>query len=63
LEFLRDNGPHTMGSIDDEGALAAALVFMGLEKQGFVSRANFGGGRVQYAITPAGRAIFGDPTP
>ena len=58
LLFLRDNGPHTMGAINDEGAVAAALVFIGLEHKGLVSRSDFGGGHVQYAITPAGRAAL-----
>lgn len=58
LEFLRDQGPHTMGRIDDEGALAAMMVFLGLEKLGHVRRTDFGGGHLQFAITPAGRAIL-----
>jgi hypothetical protein len=56
LEFLRDHGPHTMGRIDDEGAFAAALTFLDLEKTGRVRRVNFGNGHIQFSITEAGRA-------
>lgn len=55
LAFLDLNGPHTMGRIDDEGAFAAALVFLDLERAGLVSRTNFGNGHLQFAITDAGR--------
>lgn len=55
LRFLRDNGPHTIGRIEDDGALAAFMCFLGLEKLGHVSRTDFGNGQVQFAITDAGR--------
>ncbi len=54
LTFLRDYGPHTMGPIEDEGAFAAAYVFMEFEKLNLVSRTDFGGGHVQFALTDAG---------
>jgi hypothetical protein len=63
LEFLRDYGPHTMGTLEDEEAFAAALVFMGLERRGYVTRTDFGEGRLQYAITPAGRSLLSSPAP
>jgi diaminopimelate epimerase len=45
-----------MGRIDDEGAFAAALTFLDLEKTGRVRRVNFGNGHIQFSITEAGRA-------
>lgn len=55
LRFLRDNGPHTLPNpLETENEICAALVFFGLEKQGLVSRADFGNGFVQVAITPSG---------
>lgn len=56
LAFLRDHGSHTMGRIDDEGALSAALTFLDLEKRGLVRRVNFGGGLLQFSLTAAGEA-------
>jgi len=58
LRFLRDNGPHTIGRIEDDGALAAFMCFLDLEKRGRVSRTDFGNGQVQFAITDAGRAAL-----
>jgi len=54
LEFLRDSGPHTMGPIEDEGAIGAMLIFLDLTKRGLVSKTDFGGGNLQFTITPAG---------
>jgi hypothetical protein len=62
LEYLRDCGPHTMGTIEDEGAFAAALVFMGLARRGYVTKTDFGEGRLQYAITPSGRSLLSTET-
>jgi hypothetical protein len=58
LQFLADNGPHTMGQINDDGAFAAAMIFFGLEKSGLVTRTNFGNGHLQFSITEAGRAAL-----
>lgn len=58
LEFLRD-GPHTMPNpLETEEAICACLIFMDLEKKGLVSRIDFGGGTVQFAIKPAGLAVI-----
>lgn len=55
LRFLRDEGPHTLPNpIETEEAVCAAMIFLDLEKKGLVSRANFGNGFVQFAITPVG---------
>jgi hypothetical protein len=60
LEFLRDEGPHTMPSpLETVEAIAAAIVFLDLMKEGLVSKIDFGGGRVQFAITEAGRRRLG----
>ena len=55
LRYLRDNGPHTMGPIDDESAFAAALVFLDLKKAGLATSACMTPGYVQWSITDAGR--------
>lgn len=56
LQFLEDNGPHTLPNpLDTEEAMCAALVFLGLETRKLVSRTDFGGGNVQIAITDKGR--------
>lgn len=63
LAFLRNNGPHTMGPLEDEGAVAAALIFFDLEKAGLVHRANFGNGNLQFSITEAGRQALSEKDP
>lgn len=56
LRFLDQNGPHTMPNpLDSEEAICACLIFLDLEKKGLVTRTDFGGGNVQYAITDHGR--------
>jgi hypothetical protein len=58
LEFLRE-GPHTMPNpLETEAAICACLMFMDLEKRGLVSRTDFGGGNVQFALKPAGLAVI-----
>lgn len=57
LRFLRDNGPHTLGPIEDEGALAAAFVFLDLTKAGLVTKHDFGRGYLQFSLTPDGVAL------
>lgn len=54
LEYLRDGGPHTIGVIDTEEKMGAALVFADLRNRGLVATANFGSGMVQHTITKAG---------
>ena len=54
LRFLQKYGPHTMGAIDGSEAFAAAWVFRTLRRAGLVSKTDFGNGRVQFALTPAG---------
>lgn len=54
LRFLRDRGADTIGIIDTEEKFAAAMLYLDLVKQGFVSSTNFGGGNVQHSITDAG---------
>lgn len=54
LRFLRDNGPHTLGPLEDEGAVAAAIVFLDLTKRGLVSKRDFGKGYLQFSLTPNG---------
>jgi len=62
LSFLRDNGPHTMGPIETNEELAAAIVFVDLLGAGYVSKANFGDGFLQFAITDQGlRRLGSDP--
>lgn len=59
LEFLRDHGPHTMPNpLDTEEAMCPCLLFLDLEKRGLVSRTDFGGGHVQFALKPAGMAVI-----
>lgn len=54
LTFLRDVGPDTIGVIDSEEKIAAALIYAGLVQRGLASSTNFGGGNLQTAITAAG---------
>lgn len=62
LRFLDQEGPHTMPNpLDTEEAICACLIFLDLEKKGLVSRTDFGGGNVQYAITTNGRLALHDP--
>lgn len=58
LAFLRDHGPHTMEPIEDESGLGAALIFLELERKNLVTRTDYGGGRLQFAITDVGRAAL-----
>jgi hypothetical protein len=55
LRFLRDNGPHTMGPIESEEAMAAALIFIDLKREGLATSAKMAHGYVQWSITDAGR--------
>ena len=58
LRFLRDHGPHTLPNpCDTEEAICAALVFLDLERRQLVSRNDFGGGFVQFALTKAGQEV------
>lgn len=54
LRFLRDNGPHTLGPIEDEGGFAAAMILLDLAKSGLVAKRDFGRGYLQFSLTPAG---------
>lgn len=54
LRFLRDNGPHTIGPIEDEGAMCAVLVFADLKKLGYTASTKLAHGYVQWRITEAG---------
>lgn len=58
LTFLGVFGPHTIGIIDSEEKLCAAMTFVHLRDAGFVSMTDFGDGMVQAAITIKGRAIL-----
>ena len=56
LRFLRDGGPHTLGPIESEEALAAGLLLIGLVKAGYATSTKLTPGYVQFAITDAGLA-------
>lgn len=58
LQFLRDVGPDTPGTIEDDETFAAWMVYAGLKTRGLVTSTDFGGGQVQFAITDAGRALL-----
>lgn len=56
LAFLSAAGPHTLPNpLETEEDVCAALIFLDLEKQGLVTRTDFGNGHVQIAINDAGR--------
>jgi hypothetical protein len=57
LRFLRDNGPHTLGPIEDEGSLAAAMILLDLTKAGLTAKQDFGKGYLQFSLTSAGRRL------
>jgi hypothetical protein len=56
LEFL-SRGPDCVGIIDSEEKMAAALIFIDLEKRGLVSNDRIDGERWT-SITPTGRAAL-----
>lgn len=63
LRFLRDHRPDVIGEIDDDAKLAAALIFIGLEKEGLVAR-SFESGIPSpiYRLTDAGAAAISAST-
>ena len=59
LGYLRHNGPHTIGVIDSEYKMAAAMVFIDLKSKGLVL-SGLGENGPTYHLTDAGRAALRD---
>lgn len=50
LEFIRLCGPHTMGPIQSDEEMCAAMTFIQLREMGLTKSTNLGSGYVQWSL-------------